>query len=51
MESLGTWRVGGLSMWEISRHISTLKGKGVLTGVMRLISLLNKYLLSPRPSK
>ena len=40
-----TWRVGGLSKWLISRLTGTLKG--VLIGVMRLISLQKKYLLSP----
>ena len=40
-----TWRVGGFSKWEISGLISTLKG--VLIGVMRLVTLNNKYLLSP----
>ena len=42
-----TWRVRGLS--KISRLISTLKG--ILIGVMILLSLQNNYLLSHRPSK
>ena len=40
-----TWRVGALSKEAVSRVISTLRG--ILIGVMILISLQNKYLLSP----
>ena len=35
--STGTWRVGGLSKWVISRLVSTLKR--ILIGVMVVISL------------
>ena len=40
-----TWRVGELSNWAISRLIRT--SKGILVGVVVVISLENNYLLSP----